>query len=71
MYFLGTCYYVAAMVDDLAITLNSLDNALRDHSAEQQVLVKEARFHNEIIEYYYFDVLCVSYCNLRCLIQRP
>lgn len=58
MYFLGMCFYVSAMVDDLAIALDALDKSLRDHSmgyaarvSIQEGLAREIRFHSEIIEY--------------------
>lgn len=52
------CFYVSAMVEDLAIALDNLDKSLRDQSTErtaqttsQQALANEIRFHNEIIEH--------------------
>lgn len=58
MYYVGICVYVSAMVDDLAIALDKLDQSLRDQSAErtahtysQQALANAIRFHNEIIEH--------------------
>lgn len=51
MYFLGMGFYVSAMVDDLAATLNDLNRSLQDRSIEESALANGIRFHNKMIEY--------------------
>lgn len=58
MYFVGMCFYVCAMVDDLAKDLDGFDKSLSRPSAKrlpqmdiQRDLAQIIRFHNEIIEY--------------------
>lgn len=55
MYFLGQCYYVSTMADDLGQTLEGLDGSLRDrkidHTARHRALANEIQFHNDITEY--------------------
>lgn len=51
MYFLGMGFYVSAMVDDLAATLNDLNRSLQDRSIKESALANGIPFHNKMIEY--------------------
>lgn len=81
IYFVGMSFYVCAMVDDLAVDLDSLDtissDPLVDRAAGRKIqreLAKKVRFHNEIIEYamsffffhiFYFGSLLTCPMSLR------
>lgn len=47
LFFIGTCVYIGAMVDDLEQTLLELVN---DSNTMMRALVTEIRFHNDILE---------------------
>lgn len=53
MYFLGMCFYVSAMVDDLQAALYNHNGRLGDRSNKKIELlpITEIEFHNVIIEY--------------------
>lgn len=58
MYFVGMCFYMSAMVDDLALDLDALDRSLNESSSTQAArlniqrdIAKKIQFHNEIVKY--------------------
>lgn len=57
VYFLGMCFYIHAMVDDLGMALSEFDRRLQGKSKKHRnemnihrALIREIQFHNDIIE---------------------